>query len=396
MHSLYTTTEQDMKDCIRKFIICISAAIFALSLGACSSKPADTIEDKKAETKEVSYYDIEFHRGGRDARPENTLYSFQYALENGASTIECDMQLTADGIIVLSHNSVLNPDITVDSKGQRIEANTHYIHDMTLEEIQSFNVGSIDESSEYFDMHGRTQVQHQASIPTLRQLFELVRDSGNKDVRLSIEAKYWADPAGGILYEKNYDKDLLLAEFKLLVDEFGFKDRVQLQSFDWDILTRMKSLDPNMKTVVLYSEQESWDGSDSTTLWLYKDEPSPWLGGLDIKDFDGNPVRAAASNGFDVVSPYFTELTKEKVEEAHRYGMKVIPWTLNSREDMEAMYEMGVDGMITDRPWILREFLESKGEQLPAPMETSLPYHLEPNHYEVEETKTEDGKDAAY
>ena len=49
-----------------------------------------------------------------------------------------------------------------------------------------------------------------------------------------------------------------------------------------------------------------------------------------------------------------------------------------------------------DRPWVLREFLESKGEELPAPMKTSLPYHLEPDHLEGEETKTVDGMDAAY
>ena len=83
-------------------------------------------------------------------------------------------------------------------------------------------------------------MRHATNIPTLRQLFELVRDSGNENVRLSIEAKYMPDPAAGALYEKNYNKDEMLAEFKSLVEEFGFKNRVQLQSFDWDILARMK------------------------------------------------------------------------------------------------------------------------------------------------------------
>ena len=82
-----------------------------------------------------NYYDMEFHRGGRDARPENTLYAYQYALENGALTIECDMQLTADGQIVLSHNPALNPDITTDAGGKRVEADRYFIHDMLLEEV---------------------------------------------------------------------------------------------------------------------------------------------------------------------------------------------------------------------------------------------------------------------
>lgn len=306
------------------------AAVYILSLSACGSQPADASEEDK--TKEMSCYDIEFHRGGRDVRPENTLYSFQYAIENGAATIECDMQMTKDGQIVMSHNPVLNPDITVDAEGNRIEADKYYIHDMTLEEVQTFNVGAMDESSEYYDMHGCTQVQHETSIPTLRQLFELVRDSGNENVRLSIEAKYYSDQAAGVMYEKNYDKDLLLAELKRLVDEFGFEDRVQLQSFDWDILARMKKTDPDIATVALYNEQASWGGTDSMTLWLDRDEPSPWLGGLDIKDFGGDPVKAAASMDFDVVSPYWEELTKGQVEEAHKNGMKVIPWTVNFSE----------------------------------------------------------------
>ena len=96
---------------------------------------------------------MEFHRGGRDARPENTLYSYQYALENGASTIECDMQLTADGEIVLSHNPALNPDITTDADGKRVEADRYYIHDMSLKELQSFNVGRIDEACEDYGRH---------------------------------------------------------------------------------------------------------------------------------------------------------------------------------------------------------------------------------------------------
>ncbi len=378
-----------MKGHIRKLGSTVLAAALALNFSACGLKPADI-------PKAAEYYDIEFHRGGRDARPENTLYAFQYAIENGASTIECDIQLTKDNEIVIAHNSVLNPDITVDSEGKRIEADRYYISDMTLEEVQSFNVGAMDEESEYFEMHGRTQVQHEACIPTLRQLFTLVRDSGNDNVQLSIEAKYWSDPAAGILYKKNYDKDEMLTEFMKLVDEFGFKDRVLLQSFDWDILARMKKMDPDIRTVALYSEQESWGGTDSVTLWLERDEPSPWLGGLDINDFGGDAVKAAAAMGFDVVSPYCGELTKEQVEEAHRSGMKVVPWTVNTREDMEAMYRMGVDGMITDRPWVFREFLSSKGEKLPPLMKISLPYHLEPNHLEAEEAKPQGGMDAAF
>ena len=344
----------------------------------------------------MHYYDMEFHRGGRDARPENTLYSYQYSLEKGALTIECDMQLTADGQIVMSHNPALNPDITTDSAGKRIEGHDHYIHDMTLREVQSFNVGRMDPSIEYYELHGRTQVQTDAFIPSLRQMFELVRDSGNEDIRMSIEAKAYPDPALGTRYGKNPDYDKLLEEFLSLVNEFGFRDRVILQSFDWLVLVKMKELDPGIRTIALYSEQPSWGVPEGTTLWLDRDEPSPWLGGIDIRDFDGDPVRAAHSLGIDDVSPYFKEITKELTDEAHRLGMRVVPWTVSFTDDFETMYEMGVDGIITDRPWVLREFLEGKGEKLPPVRDVDLPYHLEPDHVEAEDKKSESGRDAAY
>ena len=258
----------------------------------------------------MHYYDMEFHRGGRDARPENTLWSYQYALENGALTIECDMQLTGDGQIVMSHNPALNPDITTDAEGRRIRSNDCYIHDMTLGEVQSFNVGRMDPFTEYYELHGRTQVQTDAFIPSLRQMFELVRDSGNEDIRMSIEAKAYAEPALGTRHEKNPDYDKLLREFLALVNEFGFRDRVILQSFDWAALVKMKEIDPEIRTIALYSEQPSWGTPDATTLWLDRDEPSPWLAGIDIHDFDGDPVRAAHSLGLDDVSPFFKEITR--------------------------------------------------------------------------------------
>ena len=60
------------------------------------------------------------------------------------------------------------------------------------------------------------------------------------------------------------------------------------------------------------------------------------------------------------------------------------------------MYEMGADGIITDRPWVLREFLEEKGEVLPPAWDADLPYHLEPDHFKAEHKLAENGRDAAY
>ncbi len=305
--------------------------------------------------------DLQAHRGGRDARPENTLSSYAYAIECGATTIECDMQMTKDGHIVMSHNATLNPDITIDARGHRIHTDTLLINQMTLQELQSFDVGHMDTSCAYFEQHGRTQQQLDAHIPTLRELFELVSASGDPHVRMNIETKSYPDPALGTLYEHNSDMQAMVRGFYDLVSEFGFQRRVTLQSFDWSTLVLMHRIDPSIETVALYSEQPSWGSPDATTLWIGRDEPSPWLAGIDLGAYDNSPARAAHALGIDDVSPYYGEVTEELILEAHGLGMKVIPWTVNDVPTMESLYEMGVDSIITDRPLTLRKLLKSKG-----------------------------------
>ncbi len=126
---------------IRKAAAFLIPVILLAATACAGGKNSGEAEE---ETSAEEYYDMEFHRGGRDARPENTLYSYQYALENGASTIECDVRLTADGQLVMSHNPSLNPDITTDAAGERVEPGRYYICDMTFDELQAFNVGIMD------------------------------------------------------------------------------------------------------------------------------------------------------------------------------------------------------------------------------------------------------------
>lgn len=157
----------------------------------------------------------------------------------------------------------------------------------------------------------------------------------------------------------------------------------------------MKQLNPNITLSALWQEQPSW-GRDSESLRRYEKEKSPWLGGLDIKDYKGNPIQAAHALGADVISLYYTELSKENVEEAHQLGMKVVPWTVNSPRDMNMLIDMGVDGIITDRPWVLRPLLIKRGFKLNKPtINKQSPYHLTTDHYEVVDTKHKTGADAA-
>ena len=133
----------------RTLMIGILAA--ALGLGTQMLAAPATLEAKAS----FDVFDFEPHRGGRDARPENTLYSYAYAMELGATSIECDMQLTSDGHIVMSHNPILNPDITRDASGNYVPKGTYDIRRMTLDEIKQFDVGVMDpKNGEYYKLHG--------------------------------------------------------------------------------------------------------------------------------------------------------------------------------------------------------------------------------------------------
>lgn len=343
-------------------------------------------------------FDLEAHRGGRDVRPENTLYSYSYAyaIELGATSIECDMQLTKDGQIVMSHNPILNSDITRDENGNYIENNKYDIRLMTVDELKKFDVGIMDPNcGEYYDLHGKTQFTYDAKIPTLEELMQLIQSYGDKNIVLNIETKSYPDPASAG-YKNNADPKKFVEVFNNIVKKYNMEDRVVLQSFDWQTLIEMKKLNPNISTSALWQEQPSW-GRDSESLRRYEKKKSPWLGGLDIKDYQGNPVKAAHAIGADIISPYYTEISKQDVDEAHSLGMKVVPWTVNNEKDMNMLLDMGVDGIISDKPWLLKQVLEKRNIKLHTPtVNVDSPYHTGTDHKDTAPTEAGNGNDAAY
>lgn len=341
-------------------------------------------------------FDLEAHRGGRDVRPENTLYSYAYAIELGATSIECDMQLTKDGQIVMSHNPILNSDITRDENGNYIENNKYDIRLMTVDELKKFDVGVMDPNcGEYYDLHGKTQFTYDAKIPTLEELMQLIQSYGDKNIVLNIETKSYPDPVSAG-YKNNADPKKFVEVFNNIVKKYDMEDRVVLQSFDWQTLIEMKKLNPNISTSALWQKQPSW-GRDSESLRRYEKKKSPWLSGLDIKDYQGNPVKAAHAIGADIISPYYTEISKQDVDEAHSLGMKVVPWTVNNEKDMNMLLDMGVDGIISDKPWLLKQVLEKRNIKLHTPtINVDSPYHTGTDHKDTAPTEAGNGNDAAY
>src|SRR5246500_4417568 len=159
-----------------------AAGTTAVALLACATLHA---QDPGAR---LGAFDLEAHRGGRALRPENTLPSFANALSMGVDTLELDMGVTRDGVVVVSHERGLNPDLARGPDGRYIDTGIPYIK-LTLAEVKKYDVGKIRPGSAYAARFPEQLPIPGTRIPTLAEVFDLVRRSGDRHVRLNIETK---------------------------------------------------------------------------------------------------------------------------------------------------------------------------------------------------------------
>jgi len=298
-------------------------------------------------------FDLQGHRGARGLRPENTLTGFAHALAIGVSTLELDTGVTRDGVVVVSHDTALNPDHTRDAAGRWLERTGPTIFSLTFAELQAFDVGRLRPGTEYAARFPEQLAVDGERIPRLADVFELVKKIGDTEVRFNIETKIDprkpdATPRAGAFAEA------LVREIRLAAME----KRAMIQSFDWRTLGIVQRMAPEIETVCLTTQH-----GDDDNLGLGRPGPSPWLGGLDANDFDGSVPRLVKAAGASVWSPGFTELAPQLVAEAHALGLRVIPWTANDPADMSRLIDIRIDGLITDRPDLLRRVLDQKGRQ---------------------------------
>src|SRR5277367_3271954 len=213
-------------------------------------------------------FDIEAHRGGRALFPENTLPSFANALTMGVTTLELDLGVTLDGAIVVSHERWLNPDLARDAAGVYIAPPGIPFVRLRLEDVKKYDVGQIRPGSAYAAQFPQQLAVPGTPIPTLAEVFRLVRKSGDSHVRLNIETKI--DPNHP---EQSPDPQRFVALLLDLLEAEKFSDRVTIQSFDWRTLQLVQKLAPAIPTV--YLTQQKGPGA---TIAL--DKASEWTAGF--------------------------------------------------------------------------------------------------------------------
>jgi len=304
----------------------------------------------------ASAFDLQGHRGARGLAPENTLPAFAAALSLGVSTLELDTAITKDGVVVVSHDARLNPDITRGTDGRWLNPPTRAVRELMLEDLGHYDVGRIKPGSDYSRRFPDQKRMDKVYMPTLAQVFQLARRAGNADVRFNIEIKTSPEKPGDTLAPEAFAKALLGT-----IEREGMASRVIIQSFDWRALQAVQALSPSIPTSYLSSQQRFLDN-----IAAGKTESSAWTAGVQFGDHGSVPKMVKASRGA-IWSPYHPELNAELVKEAQALGLKVIPWTVNKTEDMARLIDWGVDGLITDRPDLLREVMAEKKLALPKP-----------------------------
>jgi glycerophosphoryl diester phosphodiesterase len=269
----------------------------------------------------LSAPEVQGHRGARARFPENTLPAFEYALKIGVDTLELDMNVTKDDVIVVAHDPIINSEICL-AAGRRKISKPIAIRSLTLKEVKSFDCGSLKNPK-----FPKQNPVPETSIPSLQEVLDLVKnfpgESASK-VKFNIETKLDPDaeelsPSPARFVELVYQ---LIKVNKLL-------DRVILQSFDYRTLTEMKKRDPHVKLSALTDDRMQ------------------------------NLESLARKYEVDIISPRLDLISARKVRKLHSIGVSVLPWTANTTKDWAYLLEIGVDGIITDDPEGLISFLST-------------------------------------
>jgi glycerophosphoryl diester phosphodiesterase len=258
-------------------------------------------------TSKLNKFEIQGHRGADGKYLGNTITAFDYAMNINVDTLEMDLNMTKDKNIVIYHDR--NIDTEICKNGLSVLT----IKEMKLSEIQTYNCKRIQDTSS-------------EKIPTLIELLEFINNSNypNKNtIKFNVEIKS----------EKNLDTNLEVVEFANflinILNEYNIKDRTTIQSFDDRALIAVKNIDSSIKLSLL------------------------------IEDPNINMIKLAKQIDVDIISPHYVLLDKELVREIHNNGFKVLPWTVNSTEHLQKMIDMNVDGIITDYPKEMMDYIDN-------------------------------------
>ena len=243
------------------------------------------------------------HRGASHEAPENTLAAVQLGWDQGADAVEVDVQLSADGRLVVIHD-----ENTCKTAG----LNRSVAH-QTLAELRRLDAGSWKGSR-----------WKNERIPTLEEVIDAV-PSGK---RLFVEIKC---PASCV------------SEFVRVFQASGKKPSTVVPiGFSRETMQLVKSALPKLEVCQVVKFQRSW----RTGRWT----PRP----ADVM----RHILESGLNGLDCGAN--GSICADFVNRAHEAGLRFYLWTVDTAEAARRFQDCGVDGLTTNRPQWIREQLEKK------------------------------------
>ena len=269
---------------------------------------------------EVNSFDKEGHRGCRGLMPENTIPAYLKAIDLDVTTLEMDAVITKDSQVVMSHEPFFNHEITTKPDGSFVtgtEERSLNIYNMTYEQVKMFDVG----------MKPNPKFPQQQKMHVVKPLLKDVIDSvetysaqnHKQPLQYNIETK--CSPSTDNIYHPTPDKIVEMLMF--IIKERKIEDRVIIQSFDIRSLQYLHQHYPSTKTSLLVNEGDKRNFA------------------LQLKDLGFIP---------SIYSPAYKLVTPLLVKQCHDTGIKIIPWTVNDKQEIERLKNLGVDGIISDYP----------------------------------------------
>lgn len=263
-------------------------------------------------------FDQQAHRGGRGLMPENTIASEKNAIDYDC-TLEMDLQMSKDKKIVVSHDAYFNSLFCLTPQGDTMTKKEGYnrlIYDMPYDSVAKYDCGSKPHPG----------FPRQKKMHTIKPLLSVLIDSveayakrkhhtNHYNIEIKSSPKY--DGKHYPSLEEYVDSAMSIIERK------GIADRTMIQSFDERALRMVHKKWPDVKTSYLVGAKDK----------------KPVQGYIDELGFKP-----------DIFSPNYHLVTADRVKAFHKKGIKVIPWTPNTVEEMQRLKDMGVDGEITDYP----------------------------------------------
>ena len=263
-------------------------------------------------------FEIQGHRGARGLLPENSIPGFVIAIREGANVLEMDLCVAKDGNLIVSHEPWMSHTICTTPEGNAISESKerqYNLHQMSTGEIQAFDCGMA--------LHPQFPEQRHLPVqkPTLAEVVKVTEEvpllKSDAKIRYNMEIKHRED------LEPEYCPDAVTFAKTVIAEvrRLGIEDRTCIQSFSADVLNAVHQQAPNM-----------------TTAWL--------------TDSDGPVTAELAKINFkpSIYSPQWEGIDANDVHDLQQQNIRVIPWTVNEAEDLFAVMQMGVDGIITDYP----------------------------------------------